>query len=110
MRKYQHKYLTNIQVEAERVGQDTYAPLAVKLGAHVIKEIDRETDEVFMGLNVLTSTGWNRASEGDWVVDSPVGFFVLGDDLFQQRYEEIVEEPDGPRDLFKERGGKVNGE
>lgn len=113
MRRFQHKELPNIEVTAEQVGQDTYASLAHSLGAQVVKEINKETQEVFMGLNVLTRSGFVRASEGCWIVDSAVGIFVLTPTHFEQKYEEIIDPiatQSAHLDAFKARGGKVNGE
>ena len=113
MRQFNHKELPGISVMAEQVGQDTYAPLAHKLGAHVVKEVNKETGESFVGLNVLTHAGWVRASEGCWIVDSAAGIFVLTPAHFKAKYEEGDEEEDYDtmiaRTLFVERGGKING-
>lgn len=112
MTRYKHRTLENIEVDADQVGQHTYAPLAHRLGAHVVKEINPETwpaeGSETIGLNVLTSDGWQRASEGDWVLDSATGIFVLGNAHFQLMYEEI-DTRDDHHDLFAQRGGKING-
>lgn len=114
MKRYRHRELAGVEVTAEVVNQDTYAPLAHMLGAHVVKEVNKETGETFMGLNVLTSAGYVRASEGTYVVDSAVGIFVLTPAHFEQKYEEIKEETDHlgmtEGSLFLQRGGKINGE
>lgn len=108
MRTFQHRELPNIFIEAEQVQQDTYAPMAVELNAHVVKEVNKETGEEFIGLNVLTSHGWVRASEGCWVVKSAVGVFVLTPTHFGQKYEEVKPEAANHVDLFAARGGKIN--
>lgn len=102
-------------VEAAQVSQSTAAELS-RLGDNgVAVEIDPETRKRTVGVNVPTRAGMERASEadGDWVIRNSKGeLFVMGDETFQQHYVEVDEEAPAAqfRDLFVERGGKVNGE
>lgn len=102
------------EIEASQVNQSTAVELSL-LGDHGVSvEIDPETRDRTIGVNIPTATGVRRASEadGDWVVRNSKGeFFVLGDATFQQHYVEVdVVQPKTSIDLFHERGGKINGQ
>lgn len=102
------------QVEAVKVTQDTVAEISQMAGNGIVVEIDPETRERTVGVNIPTREGMTRASEADdhWVIRNKFGeFFVMGDGTFQAHYVEAdVEAPAVQfRDLFHERGGKHNG-
>lgn len=101
------------QVEAAQVSQSTAAELS-RLGDNgVAVEINPETKERTIGVNIPTAMGMERASEadGDWVIRNSKGeLFVMGDATFRQHYVEVDEvQPKTSIDLFKNRGGKIDG-
>lgn len=111
MKKYRHKEWDTI-IEAEEVRQDTIAGIAHKTGGHVVKEEDKERGMFFVGLNILTGVGWVRASEGDYVLDTAHGLYVLKRAHFKRVYEEAPVRAEKPahQNAFENRGGKINGQ
>lgn len=110
------------QIEAAQVSQSTAAELSRFGDNGVAVEIDPETKKRTVGVNIPTSMGMERASEadGDWVIRNSKGeLFVMSDATFKQHYLTVedyerdmaeIEKPSATEDLFRNRGGKINGE
>lgn len=79
------------RVTARQVTQDSITVISVWCHAPVVSEQDALTPEVtFQALNVPTPDGPKRASQGDYVVRYPEGYFwVLKAYEFRSRFREV---------------------
>lgn len=77
------------RLEARRLYKDTAEDLALWCGGMLVTEIDPHDPGItFVGINVPTQLGVERASQGDWIVKLKGGnFTVFNDQGFQDTYE-----------------------
>ncbi len=78
-------------VEAVRLTKENVNQVADWCTGKEVEEIDAlEPDIKYVGLNLLTPTGWARASEGDYVVrDNIWGFYVRWPAEFEANFERV---------------------
>lgn len=76
-------------VDAERLGKDNAEQVAQWCGGLLVTEQDpRDPSITFVGINVPTQLGIQRASQGDWIVKGTNGaFWPIHDDGFHDTYE-----------------------
>lgn len=88
---------TKAFVEANQVTSETADAVAVWCGGLAITEHDALVHETtYAGINVPTTTGMKRASEGAWIVRAPSGgFYVVSDAVFKEVFEAVKDIPSG---------------
>lgn len=92
MPKYRNKNYPNIIVEAVQLNQNNVDAVANWTQSQIVEEKDMMHGTIFEGLNVRTSEGKKRCSQGMYVVRIVGGedFFVTGNVAFEQLYELLV--------------------
>lgn len=75
-------------VQARCLKKDLAEDIAQWCGGLLVTEIDAETDETFVGINVPTREGMARASQNDWIVQGEQGdFWPVPAGQFEAIYE-----------------------
>lgn len=88
MTSYRHKEKGTI-VEAVKVTDETIDQIAVWTGGQIVKEKDTDTNDVYMGINVPTAEGNERASAGSYVVLYGNYFDVAPGAKFEDLHEKV---------------------
>lgn len=94
MQKYKRKGMPNAAViQAVQIGQDTIAEACMLTHGRVVVEIDPETKERTVGINVAAIDGVKRASTGDYVIrDAGGALHVRKRGDFESKYDRYEEE------------------
>lgn len=79
------------RVEALKVGPETASIIAHWCGGRMVEENNPFPPyQSYVGVNVPTMKGVERAQEGDYVVQTPLGAFeVIKEKQFEAIYEEV---------------------
>lgn len=86
-------------VEAVQLSEENYEELADLTNGVIVEE--REGDQIYHGINLMTHRGVQRLSTGWWLIVEGNTFDVRGDYWFRRMYAEIAPdaelrvEPDG---------------
>lgn len=77
------------RLEARRLTKDLAEDIAQWCGGMLVTEIDPQNpSETFVGINVPTQLGIQRASQGEWIVKLKNGSFTsFSDQDFRDTYE-----------------------
>lgn len=79
-------------IEANLVAPETYEAVAIWCGGvSVLEHNALDHAETYAAINVPTSSGMKRASEGDWIIRRPTGdFYPVKPERFSMLFELVI--------------------